>query len=402
MSTLTQAEARRIIEDLAKGQPPVNGLDHVTVGLEHQLDVIEREYLGSFVKNGGSSFKLVIGLNGQGKTHFLYCVRDRAWCNGYVVSYVGLSSGKCPFHKLEEVYREITGGLMPPLKPEELWSDERGIAIFLRRYFQEKTYPHRGEMDSGELRGWFSDHVSGAIRNIESISYGRAVKTALLALHDRDEELFEYCCQYLKGEGQPPKKIRERYGLLEKLDKSTAFKWFRALVQLIRYLDYSGLVVLFDEMEPVMSLPKGQKTQHLVNLRQLIDETTQPSLSGVMIFYAIPEPDFFNQKGPQYEALKQRLEGAFDEELNPRGVRIELEKILRKLPAGELEFLVSMGRKIVDVYEAAYGVKVERRRLEERLGKIAQEAMKKKFDEAHPRTFVKMMTQELEGLRRAG
>jgi len=399
----SQEEAKRIIAALSLGEAPVGGLDYVTVGLDAYLDVIEKEYLGDFIKNGGGGFKLVIGPYGQGKTHFLYCVRDRAWRHGYVVSYVRLSSGECPFHKLEEVYKAIARGLVPPLTPEELWEGhETGLRSFLKRYLQELTDRHRGEMDSTELRGWLVDHLAGAVGGVESISYGKAVKAALLALFGRDEDLFEYCLQYLAGEGHPPKRIRDRYGLLEKLDKSTAFKWFRSLVELVRGLEYSGLVVLFDETEMVTALTKGQKTQHLVNLRELIDETTKPSFRNVLIFYAIPETDFLDQKGQQYEALRQRLEGVFDEHVNPRGVRIELEKILRKLPAGEVEFLVNMGRRIVAVYEIAYEVKIERQGLDEKLMKIAEEAKRKKFEEAHPRTFVKMLTQELGRFRRAG
>ncbi len=56
----------------------------------HILDAIKEEYLATFIKDGGSSFKLVVGIYGGGKTHFLYCVRDAGWAQHFAVSYVSL------------------------------------------------------------------------------------------------------------------------------------------------------------------------------------------------------------------------------------------------------------------------------------------------------------------------
>ena len=97
MTEIAPEAARRIIERVGgSGQPPEYGSHLFTVGLEPYLTVIEKEYLSGFVRQGGSAFKMVVGVYGGGKTHFLYCVRDLAWKHNFVVSYVDLRQGEKP------------------------------------------------------------------------------------------------------------------------------------------------------------------------------------------------------------------------------------------------------------------------------------------------------------------
>src|SRR5205814_6931879 len=90
--TLTQQEAQHIIRKLGEsGIPPTRGLEAYTVGMDSILGTLESEYLKGYLRDGGSSFKLVVGEYGSGKSHFLYRLRDLAWESGYVVSRTELS-----------------------------------------------------------------------------------------------------------------------------------------------------------------------------------------------------------------------------------------------------------------------------------------------------------------------
>src|SRR5512143_1947691 len=84
--------ARAIVNKLGStGTPPEFGIEHFTVGLEPYLKVIEDEYLNGILKYNLSSFKLITGNYGGGKTHFLYTVRDLAFRHNYCVAYVSLN-----------------------------------------------------------------------------------------------------------------------------------------------------------------------------------------------------------------------------------------------------------------------------------------------------------------------
>ena len=96
--------ARRIIETVgSSGTPPEWGFQYFTSGLEPYLTVLEQDYLSSYLRQGGATFKLLVGTYGGGKTHFLYNVRALGWNHGFPVAYVTLSPEASPFHRLDKV-----------------------------------------------------------------------------------------------------------------------------------------------------------------------------------------------------------------------------------------------------------------------------------------------------------
>lgn len=115
MDELTQNVARQIIDRVGgPGQPPEYGFQFFTAGIGQYLTVIDEEYLHTLIRQGGSSFKMVVGVYGGGKTHFLLSIRDLAWKHKYVTANVDLSPKESPFSKLELVYKNIIRNMHPP------------------------------------------------------------------------------------------------------------------------------------------------------------------------------------------------------------------------------------------------------------------------------------------------
>jgi len=390
--------ARQIISTLGAGIPPEYGFQFFTAGLEPYLTVIEEEYLASFIRDGGSSFKMVVGAYGGGKTHFLYSVRDSAWRHGYVVSYVQLSPEECPFHKLNLVYRAIASGLTLPLSPEELLSGyEAGVRSFLKscyavkeREFREKGL--RGEALKQELVAYIQ-----TLGGLENMNFENAVKRAFAALCDGREDEADTIFQWLAGQGDD-RKVYKRYGILQSIDRSVAFPMIRSLAQLVKALGFSGLVVLLDEAERVPSLTSKQAEQHLSNLRELIDECSHARFRSVMIFYAVPDESFLQGRTMIYEALRQRLSALFDT-INPTGVRISLER----LPMKPVDLLVEIGRKLRGVYQVAYGCRFEDEPARRAIQTAADWAFSRRGgDIGYKRLFVQVMIRGFHFLRKQG
>ncbi|BBO18322.1 conserved hypothetical protein [Candidatus Brocadia pituitae] len=396
MNELSPNIARNIIDRIgSNGIPPEYGFQFFTAGLDPYLSIIKDEYLSSFIKQGGSTFKMIVGTYGGGKTHFLYCVRDLAWKSNFVVSYVSLSPGESPFHKLELVYRAIVQSIVPPLLPEELLSGyERGIVSFLRRWYSQSYQEIQNKGLSGEsLREELLnivEHVDG----IESISFAKAVKAAFRALINKRDEDFDNICQWLNGENYD-RRIHASYGILQRIDKTTAFTMIRSLSQWIRQIGYSGLVVLLDEAEKVPSLTTKNREQHLNNLREIIDECGHTTFKGVMIFYAVPNENFLEGRAQIYEALKQRVTTTF-EGLNPTGVKIELEKVV----SDPIPFLCEIGNKLAKVYEIAYNHKFKESAVKQTIKTVAESSHNQRFsDIGYKRLFVQTLIRGFHFLR---
>jgi hypothetical protein len=385
-----QQLARAILNKLGStGTPPEFGLAAFTVGLEPYLKVVEDEYLNGILKFNLSSFKLITGNYGGGKTHFLYSVRDLAFKHNYCVAYVSLNPTECPFDRLELVYKGIAGSLMPPSPADQPFDfAAKGIEAVVRRWFAAQ----RKEHDRADSLHKYLDGLPVT----ESTSFSNAARGAFEALVAEDAAAFGELGQWLKGE-DVSKELRQQYRISERVDKATAFRMLRSLIQWVHSIGYTGLVFLFDEAERGMSISSSRdRRRALDNLRQLVDECGNSRLPGAMFFYAVPDENLLLEgSGGVYEALKQRLRSAFGG-ANPVGVRINLEE----LGMQPQEFLLALGARLVALFEAAYAEKLDPARRDaivRELSALAVQAFA--FDVGYRRLFVVAAIEALHRLR---
>lgn len=377
------------------GTPPEWGFQFFSAGLEPYLKVLEEDYLKTFIRDGGASFKVVIGAYGGGKTHFLYSVRELAWRHQYVVAYCPLSHDSSPFHRLELVYKAIAANLMRPLSSEELMSGaERGIGPFIKSVFAEMVDALEQEgVKRKEQR--VRSVAAEVVRGMENPNFGQAVRVALEALIDRNPDEFERTIQYLSLSGYDRIQHR-RMGILQEIGRGQAFSAIRSLVNFVRNLRFKGLVILFDEAEQAGAMTSRQKEMMLANLREMVDQCGAAAFANVMIFYAIPSEHFLTEgRSPAYEALRQRIQTVFDF-TNPTGVKIRLDRLTR-----EPESLMrEIGEKLSNVYETAYGFSLpfeDRNKLIRTLSSVVAEHA---FgDIGYKRLFVQAMVRALHTLR---
>lgn len=372
MKQIDRRLAKVMIHKLGSfGTPPEFGIEHFSVGVEPYLGVIENEYLKDMLRYNLSSFKLVTGNYGGGKTHFLYLIRELSWRSNYITSYVSLSPTECPFDRLELVYKRIVANITPPVIHEDPTQHvPTGIDALLRAWFNRARDDHE---------------VNERIRSCESSSFTNAVKGAVMALAADDDEEFDAITQWLKGE-DVARDLRLRYRISERIDRSTAFRMLRSLVQFINSIGYAGLVLLFDEAERGMSVSSTRdKRRALDNLRQLVDECGNSRLPGAMFFYAVPDENLLLEgSGGVYEALKQRLRSSFTR-INPMGVKINLEEV----GLSARNFLAQLGVNLSQVFEQAYGMTFEQPVLAASIENVIHAALElQSLDISYRRIFV--------------
>ena len=396
-STPSPRIAQRIIQEVSShGTPPEEGLQYFSVGLDPYLKVLDDEYLQQYIKDGGATFKLVVGIYGGGKTHFLYSLRDRARAQKYAVAYVSLkSSGESPFYALDLVYKAIATRLLPPTSGDDSEQPpEPGIRTFLKAWHGQRLSECQAQgMSTDRARERIYDDINQI--EIPSLSFRNAIRRALQALHNNQQEIFDLICQWLLGEGFDQRALKP-YGILQKIDRTTAFQMIRAIGRMVRELGYKGLVVLLDEAERMSSLSTKNREQHLSNLREVIDECGQSSFEGILFAYAVPDQNFLEGRTQVYEALRQRLSTVFTE-INPTGVKIMLEQTV----SDPVDFLCKLGHKLTDVYQIAKkDCTLDPQQVDETVRLIAEWAADQRYsDEGYKRLFVKTIVQGLNVLR---
>jgi hypothetical protein len=389
--TLNQALARHIVEVLgSSGTPPARGVQHFNVGNHSLLDALDEFYLSSYLQDGGAAYKMVVGDYGSGKSHFLYCLRDIAWARGFAVAKVDLSPVETPYNDQRLVYAAVARNLIWH-EPDETVADESGLHRFL-----EGTL-HRVVGDELELESLSHPNYRGLVDTIEAAAIDSlAYKNAILAYFDayirQQEERLDSLTRWLLGTTTTPAdtKILRDVGVTGKITRPNAFRMLRSLAQTIRALGYSGLLLLFDEVDRMSSI--GGKAEKLAtdNLREVIDRC-RDELPGAMFVYAVP-PQFINDVVPRYPALQQRVRapGRFSR-INHFSPQISLDH----LDLDEDDLMLAIGEKLIPIYETAFNIQLDRTVQYANAAILANVARDVFLDISHRRLFVKAFVMEL-------
>lgn len=404
IDSLSQQEAKRIVRDIgASGLPPSKGVAYYNVGNDSLLQVLEEEYFKDFLVDGGGSFKLVVGDYGAGKSHFLLCIRDRAWKHGFVVSRTDLSPKECPYDDQLQVYRSVARNIIWHNEDVTI-EDDLGLDLFLENHFNRMCAKQGvdevfdGKRVEPRVRFWI-DRLLEA--RVESRSFKHAIHGFFEALARGDGEHKATLGAYLLGEPMAAKHT-QAFNVNEKIDKTNAFRMLRSLCQIIHELGFAGTLLLFDEGERMVSI--GSSKQEKIacdNLREVIDRCVEGKLPGAMFVYAV-HPGFVNDIAPKYQALSQRI-GKMSEMFsrrNPQSTIISLQDL--DLPGTEL--LRQIGLKLLAIYEVAHEVGFNTQLQRENINMIAEQCAALLSDN-HRREFVKTLIgffneQRSEGERR--
>ncbi len=389
---VTDALARHILQRAGEaGQPPEQGLSALNVGNETYLGVLEHEYLARMAHDPlSSSFKLVQGYYGGGKTHFLYCVRERAWARGFLTALVNLSPKECPYDDPVKVYGAVASSLCaPPLSAGA--EPTRGLPDVLRDLVEDR----RDGLGQAAVRQWIGR--TAARLAVESHSFRRAAAAFLTACLDEDWERQGVLEAWLRGEPVPLAETRP-LGIYEALEPATGFKMLRSLTQVIAGYGLPGVVLLFDEVDRNLSL--SSRKMHAVgdNLRQVIDLCGQARLPATLFLYAVP-PEFLRNVVPEYPALDQRLKSPVPMgERSPQAAVIDLEH----LDLEPVDLLEAIGARLEAIFCQATGFETDRALQGRNRRLLAETLSRYTFEISHRRLFVKTYVDLLHRQRAEG
>lgn len=373
------ALARAILQRMGEtGQPPERGSLRVNVGTDEVLELLRSEYLVPIRESGrNSSFKLVQAPFGGGKTHFLHCLREVGWSEGFATSLVGISPQECPFDDTVSIYREVARKLeLPPSDEDE--ESEPGIDVVLRALVLQRA----GLYGVDAVRTWLSEEFSRA--RVDNRAVRRAAEVFMTAVLDHDDEKEDVTAAFLRGEDVRREELQP-LRIREQLEGKTAFAFLRALVQVLRALEVPGLILLFDELDRVMSLSVKRRKAIGDNLRQMIDHCGQATLPALLWVYAVP-PEFLTTVVPEYPALEQRLRGAAEfSRSSPLGPVIDLDH----LPLSPEELFRRIGLRLLALFEKAHGGALEHALQEKNLALLAHAMAEDALESGTRRIFVK-------------
>ena len=374
---LTRETARRIINRLAEGTPPEEGLEILTAGRERWLASVDEDL--EFLSSGDSRVRIFNGRYGDGKTHLMKLVRLLAFRRGFPVSYVAIRK-EVPLNRWDQLYREIVRSIHTSARRER-----RGLTSILDPVDPDPSI-------AAALKGHIEE-----IRRLPDIhpDFATAVYrlfTQQVTSVDQQQDTLTLR-SWLEGQ-KISRQVLRSLSISGSIERDSAPAMLKSMSIFFRLLGISGMVLLLDEIESTLSQPRPARGQAYENLRLFVDRENIPQ-QCLIAMSSTPEMFSDSDRGfSSYPALWRRIRGLEPSgEVNYRATVVDLTRT--PLTSADL---LEVGRRIRSVHAIAREWDPNGRVSDDYLASAAKLAASGQLTLTFSPTgvFVKFVTEELE------
>ncbi len=343
MSTIRPRDRDAVIQSLRAGVVPRTGQHLIQVGRVREIETLVGDI--SRVADGGSTFRLVIGEYGAGKTFFLNLVRAIALEKKLVVASADLN----PDRRLH-----ATGG------------QARSLYAELMRNVATRTRPEGGAL-SGVVEKFISTAQAEAKKEgVESeVIIRRKLDnlTELVGGYDFADVIAAYChgvekdneqlksdaVRWLRGEFATKTDAKKALGVRSIVDDGAVYDQLKLLGRFVRLAGFAGLLVNLDEMVNLYKMASKQaRDGNYEQILRILNDSLQGNTEGLgFILGGTPEFVLDPRRGLySYQALATRLaQNSFATE----GL-VDFSGPVVRLAALSQEDLYLLLHKVVEVY----------------------------------------------------
>lgn len=302
---LTPMEAESVISSLRSGTVPGRFVSSYSDPGDFATKVSARHFQKEFEQG---KIRFVSGNWGSGKTHFLMRLQEEAFASNFLVSNVEIKADETPFNKFEKVFygivRNITSANM-------YQTNQLKESIPFGKVLEE--FLCKNEKWDTEPKAAISELESKLMEDSSIDIDFKKIVIQFWKTFDGNEELVEKyeararLLQWFEGIGTPAL-FRRDFQIQKTVSKENARLMLQSMANFVRWMGFSGLVILFDEAEMThTTMRKSVLRQAHNNLLHLINEIHESP--GIILVYATV-PSFFTDSihGIQtYGALAQRI-----------------------------------------------------------------------------------------------
>lgn len=314
MSKVIRAKEREtIIQSLRSGVVPRVGLQHIQVGRSDELKSFIKDL--ETIADGGSSFRLIIGDYGSGKTFFLSLVRSIALEKGLVTMTADLSPSKRLYGN-EGQARRLLADLVTSLSTRTK-QDGNALTNILEKFIsiaQVKAEKEREEI---------SFTIKNMLNELNDFPNGHSFAYIVYKYweaYDTGNDALKNCVlKWLKGEYATKTDTMRDLGIRDFINDASFFNTLKLYSVLVKKAGYKGLLVNLDEMVNLYKAAHGtSRKMNYEEILGILNNTLQGIVSNIgFIMSGTPEFLTDTRRGLySYEALRSRLaENDFSKQL---------------------------------------------------------------------------------------
>ncbi len=301
---LRPRERDAILQSLRAGVTPRTGLQHIQVGRVREVEALLKDV--ERITDGGSSFRLIIGEFGSGKSFFLQLIRAIAMEKGLVTLHADLSPDRrlhATGGQARNLYAELMHNLSTRTKP-----DGNALTSVVERFITEAR--RQADSSGGTVESAIENRLKHLSELVGGYDFAKVI-SAYWQGHEQDNEQLKVdAVRWLRGEFTTKTDARKALGVRSIVNDASVYDHFKLMSLFVRQAGYSGLLVNLDEMVNLYKLSnKKARLSNYEQILRMLNDCLQGS-AEYLGFLLGGTPDFLldPRKGLySYEALHSRL-----------------------------------------------------------------------------------------------
>lgn len=305
MSSLIRTKDRdAVVQSLRAGVVPRAGQHLIQVGrareVETLVDDIDR------LADGGSSFRLVIGEYGSGKTFFLNLVRAIAMERKLVVASADLNPDRrlhASGGQARSLYAELMRNLATRTKPEG-----GALPAVVEKFIATaKSESKAKDIPTEQVIRAKLEQLTELVNGYD---FADVIAAYWRGFEEGNEQLKSDAIRWLRGEFTTRTDAKAALGVRTIVDDASVYDQLKLMGRFIHLAGYSGLLVCLDELVNLYKLANAQaRNSNYEQLLRMLNDSLQGTAVGLG-FVLGGTPDFLmdTRRGVySYQALQSRL-----------------------------------------------------------------------------------------------
>lgn len=328
----TRAKVQAILQSLKCGVVPPYGYELYHVGREAEAAEFKRCL--ELAAGGHGVVKFITGEYGAGKTFFLAHLQKMAQDKKFVIARLQLNKS-FKFNKMEEVYYQVMHNLAVNTfevnesgfeRIFDLWLKELGTLPTEEATARVNAVTESLYRQSGDFARVFMAYVRGRIQG--------------------KQEQVQVASSWIKGETRLPAHLKQLIDVKGRVDRELSLEFLEAFVHMIKLLGYSGLLLMVDELESILSVRADIRRAIYENLKYLLDR----QMPCTLFVFVGTDRLLYDERGIiGFEPLAQRLK------LNELpGKERDLRQPVVRLEPLTLAEITNLTKRIMLIHHVAY------------------------------------------------
>jgi len=303
-SPIRSKDRDAVVQSLRAGVVPRAGQHLIQVGRAREVETLVSDI--DRLADGGSSFRLVIGEYGAGKTFFLNLVRAIAMERKLVVASADLNPDRrlhASGGQARSLYAELMRNLATRTKPQG-----GALAGVVEKFISTAKADAKAQGVPTEqvLRA----KLEQLTELVNGYDFADVIAAYCRGFDEGNEQLKSDAIRWLRGEFATRTDARAALGVRTIVDDASVYDQLKLMGRFVRLAGFSGLLVCLDELVNLYKLANAQaRNSNYEQLLRMLNDSLQGTAVGLgFVLGGTPEFLMDTRRGVySYQALQSRL-----------------------------------------------------------------------------------------------